>query len=195
MWLTLHPPFILRRDNTFRMSRLCGTSYMPRRMLLLTAVALCLTWCSTARADDGGGQPAHPSRPNHPERYTGIYKVLIRGYWTGEGRATVTDKYVELGPIQVKDDSGHSATLTMGKMPLANRRFTGTGTVTGTGTSITIEGRVEPADDHDTGASEPSKSHPHGSDDVLTNARFGATYITSGNHGGRLSGGRDLSGG
>lgn len=173
------------------MSWLCGMSYMPRRMLLLTAVALGLAWCSTARAGGGGD----PSRPNHPERYSGIYKVLVRGYWTGEGRATVTDKKVEIGPIAVKDDSGHSGTLAISPMPLVNRRFTGTGTVTGTGISITIEGRVDPADDHDAGASDPSKSHRHGGEDVLTNARFGATYITGANHGGRLSGGRNLSGG
>lgn len=160
-----------------------------RRVLLMTAVGLVLACCAVLRANG-------PDRPNHPTRYTGIYKVLVRGYWTGEGRANVTQDSVSMDPISVKDDWGHTATMTIPNMTLVNRRFTGRGTVSGAGVSmsITVEGRVEPADDGGgAGASGPSKSHGHDKNDVLTNARFGATYTTtgpSGNHGGRISGGR-----
>ena len=169
--------------------------YKPRRVLLLAAVAFGLACGAVATGEDG--QPNHPSRPNHPERYTGIYKVLVRGYWTGEGSATVTESSVSIGQISVKDDLGHNATLKVSSpMTLVNHRFTGKGTVAGNGVSmsITIEGHVDPPDDSGgSGASDPSKSHRHGNNDVLTNARFGATYTTtgpSGNHGGRISGGR-----
>ena len=162
--------------------------YKQTRVLLLTAVGLVLAWCAVSRADG-------PSRPNHPTRYTGVYKVLVRGYWTGQGRANVTEDSVSIDSIPVKDDWGHTATMSIAPMTLVNRRFTGKGTVSGSGVSMsmTVEGRVEPADNGGAGASGPSKSHGNDKNDVLTNARFGATYTTtgpSGNHGGRISGGR-----
>lgn len=151
--------------------------YVLRLMLLLAVVGTC-------------AEVSSAKKPN-PNTYVGGFTVYVRGYWTGQGKATVTQTTVQI-QATVTDESGNVGTLNTAALNIVDGHFTGTGTVFGL--PLVINGRVE-AKDPPTGPSGKGNGKHKGrggsgEDQVLTNARLGATFI-AGAHAGRVAGGRD----
>lgn len=159
------------------------TRHALRLMMLLAVVGTCAQVSSAKR------------KPN-PNNYVGSFTVYVRGYWRGQGTATVTQSTVQI-QATVTDDSGNVGTLTTAALNIVDGRFTGAGTVFDI--PLIINGRVE-AKDPPTAASGNGKGKNKGRDgsadeQILTNARLGATFTTISptgpSHGGRVAGGRD----
>jgi hypothetical protein len=146
------------------------------RLMPLLAVVLACAQVSSAK------------KPN-PNTYTGSFTLNVRGSWTGQGTATVTQTTVQI-QATVTDDAGNVGTLTTDVLNVVDGHFSGAGTVFGI--SLTINGRVEAKDPPSgkTGKGKVKGKSGASDEQVLTNARLGATF-TAGLHGGRIAGGRD----
>jgi hypothetical protein len=118
-------------------------------------VSALLTCCISA----GGGRPA----------IQGAYKLQFKGCYIGGGNAAVGAKSVTI-TAHLTDDSGNQGNLTAANMPLDHNRFNGTSTAFGL--TITLIGRVDPADA------------------TLPNARIVCTYQVSSDKTGRAVGTR-----
>ena len=152
--------------------------YVLRLMLLLAVVGTCAQVSSAKK------------KPN-PNTYVGSFTVYVRGYWSGQGTATVTQGTVQI-QATVVDEAGNVGTLTTAALTIVDGHFTGAGTVFDV--PLLINGRVE-AKDPPTGGPAKGKEKGKGKggsgeDQILTNARLGATF-TAGIHAGRIAGGRD----
>ena len=124
-----------------------------------------------------------------PKDYVGHFTVLVRGYWTGQGSATVAAGSVQI-VASVTDDQGNVGTLSTSNLKIVDGHFSGSGTVFGV--KMKLEGRVDASDLPPSvksgGDDAPDVKGP--GDQVLLNARIGATF-TAGTHGGRIAGSRD----
>jgi len=107
----------------------------------------------------------------------GHYAIYVRGYWSGQGDATVTAGTVTI-TANVQISTGQTGTLVISNLPLAANHFSGTGTVMGV--VVNVDGRVQAPD---------AKPGPN-SQAVTTNAVLGATLL-GGGHAARVAGGRD----
>ncbi|HEY2589655.1 MAG TPA: hypothetical protein VGI81_28175 [Tepidisphaeraceae bacterium] len=137
------------------------------------------------------------NRWKNPVTYSGQYQVLVRGYWHGQGVATVTGTTVQI-TATVSDDDGNTGTLTTDTLPLSQNHFSGNGTVMGV--PMTIEGRAEPQDQpagngKGNGNGNGKGNGKKSSDDaVTTSANVQASLTTSkenGGHKARIVGARD----
>lgn len=151
---------------------------MTRHILRLALILGMLIACPRA---------SFAKKPN-PTNYYGTFTVNIRGYWNGQGTAYVGTNTLQI-EATVTDDNGNVGTLTTPALPVANDHFSGTGTVCGI--SMTISGRVEAQDPPSSkGGGKGKGKTTTNEDQVLTDARLGATFVANG-HGGRIAGGRD----
>lgn len=151
---------------------------MTRHILRLMLLLGVLLTCPSA---------SFAKKPN-PTTYVGTFTVNIRGYWNGQGTAYVGTNTLQI-EATVTDDNGNVGTLSTPALTVTDNHFSGTGTVCGV--SMTINGRVEAQDPPPTkgGGKGKGKGNPS-QDQVLTDARLGATFVANG-HGGRIAGGRD----
>ena len=132
---------------------------------------------------------ARAASSKQADDYTGSYRVLIRGFWMGEGTATVGPGGISI-VARVQDESGRAGTLTTGSLRINNHRVTGSGTVMGAG--MTVWGRVDAADGP-VGPVGPVNGEPQGpkhGKPVLMVARLELTFAAGG-HAGRIAGGRN----
>ena len=109
----------------------------------------------------------------------GHYTIYVRGYWSGQGDATVSSGSVAI-TATVRSVTGQTGALVISGLPLVNNHFTGTGTVIGV--AVTVDGRVQPPD--------PTAGSGSNNQTVTTNAVLSATILGGGN-GARAAGGRD----
>ncbi len=137
MTKSFHPAFILSCNNRRRMcetgTKMNPTTHPTRRLILLAGLAgsMMLGYGSAM------AQAPAPSA-------SGWYKVIIRGYYSGDGWARVADGGMVSINATVKDDSGMSGDLVVAQVGLVGDHFKGTGTIMGA--SMTVSGRVEAAD-------------------------------------------------
>jgi hypothetical protein len=127
-----------------------------------SAVAALVTGLSALARDDDKDD----KKPKKKDR-SGKYRVEIRGYYTGDGWATVTATSVSID-ANVKDEAGRRTQLKAENLKLARDRFSGQGTASNL--KVNVSGRVDP---------------PTGAVKV---GRVTATYGTSTNRYGRISG-------
>jgi hypothetical protein len=168
-----------------------GKGRSIRWFLLLTCAAAPIFWPSVARA---GKQKADPETAGH-------FAVAIRGFWTGQGDATVDGATVSIRGI-VRDDAGKAGILTATNLKRVGNHFSGAGTVFGI--TMVVEGRVD-GGDPPSGATASGKGNGNGKGKgknkgqgdnqtkqapVVTNARIAATFV-GGGHAVRVAGGRD----
>jgi hypothetical protein len=121
----------------------------------------------------------------NPATYSGQFTVIVRGYWKGQGTATVTASTVQI-TATVSDDDGNMGTLSTATLSLNQNHFSGGGTVLGA--ALTIDGRAEPPDQ----PAGPGKGKGKNSsgDAVTTNANLQASFSANG-HSARIVGTRD----
>lgn len=127
----------------------------------------------------------------NPAGYSGQYRVVVRGYWHGQGTVTVTATTVQIAAT-VADDEGNTGTLTTDTLPLNQNHFAGGGTVLGV--PMTVEGRAEPQDQSAGNGNGKGKGKKSGDDAVTTSANFQASVTTTkanGGHAARIVGARD----
>lgn len=168
---SFHRAFIFTCNNVCRMFESDTNPRPTRRFLLLAGLAgSMMLSCGTALAQA-------------PSAISGTYKILIRGNYTGEGVATVSDGFVTI-TATIKDDNGYQGTLTINQAGLVGDHFKGTGTVMGG--ALTVQGRVE-AKDPDPKAG-PANTDPNNTDPVVSDARIGATFAGPLGRGGRIVG-------
>lgn len=136
-----------------------------------------LLWVALIGAFLGYGNAEAGTAP--PNNYT----ILIRGYFTGQGTATINGDGVTVSAT-IQDSSGNSGAFQAGWLTLTGNRFHGTGTVAGM--PMTIDGRIETADPP--ASSAVPSGDPNAPVPVVTHAHISATFICSGGHGGRFAG-------
>lgn len=124
----------------------------------------------------------------NPTNYSGQFAVLVRGYWHGQGVATVTATTVQI-TATVSDDDGNTGTLTTDALALTQNHFSGAGTVLGF--PLTINGRAEPQD-QPAGTGKGKGKNPNG-DAVTTSANLEASLQANG-HSARIVGARNAIG-
>jgi len=108
---------------------------------------------------------------------SGIYKVIIRGYYSGDGVATVSAGGSVSITATVKDDNGVTGQLVANQISLVGDHFKGTGTVMGG--SMQVSGRVEAADP----AAPAPKGDPNADPNagrVVTDGRIQAAFTVDG---------------
>jgi hypothetical protein len=168
-----------------------GKGRSIRWFLLLTCAAAPIFWPSVARA---GKQKADPETAGH-------FAVAIRGFWTGQGDATVDAATISIQGT-VHDDVGRTGVLTATNLKRTGNHFSGAGTVFGI--TMVVEGRVDGGDPPPgtTGSGKGNgngkgkgRNKGEGDNDtkqapVVTNARIAATFVGAG-HAVRVAGGRD----
>jgi hypothetical protein len=171
---TFHPAFILVCNNILRMFEVDTSPRPTRRFLLLAGLAgSMMLGYGTALAQA-------------PATISGAYKILIRGNYTGEGVATVTEGFVTID-ANVKDDNGFEGKLTITQAGLVGDHFKGTGTVMGG--ALTVQGRVEAKDpDPKAPGNGNGAQNAAGADPVVSDARIGATFAGPRGRGGRIVG-------
>ena len=159
-----HPLFILGCKNIRRMFEIGSKVNPTRRLVLLAGLAGSMLLGYGSALAQGPGPSAN-----------GLYKVIIRGYYSGDGVATVSGGSVSI-TANVKDDGGVSGQLIANQIGLVGDHFKGSGTVMG-GT-MQVSGRVEAAD--------PNAGR------VVTDARIAATFTVDGpiKRVGRIAGAR-----
>ena len=183
MTKSFHPAFILSCNNRRRMcetgSNTNPTTSPTRRLILLAGLAgSMMLGYGTALA-----QGPAPSA-------SGVYKVIVRGYFSGDGTARVDAGGMVSINATVKDDSGMTGELVVTQVGLVGDHFKGTGTVMGA--TMTVSGRVEAAD--------PAVVVPKGSDPnadpnnaaVVKDGRIQAAFTVDGpiKRVGRIAGAR-----
>jgi hypothetical protein len=126
----------------------------------------------------------------NPTNYAGQFAILVRGYWHGQGVATVTATTVQI-TATVFDDNGNSGTLATDSLPLTQNHFSGAGTVLGL--PLTINGRAEPQDQPSGNGKGKGKKRPSSGDAVTTNANLEASVQANG-HSARIVGARNAVG-
>lgn len=128
----------------------------------------------------------------NPTNYSGQFAILVRGYWHGQGVATVTATTVQI-TATVSDDDGNTGTLTTDTLPLTQNHFSGAGNVLGF--PLTISGRAEPQDQpagNGNGKGKGKGKNSNG-DAVTTNANLEASVQANG-HSARIVGVRNAVG-
>jgi len=166
MTKSFHPFFILSCNNRRRMCE-TGSNMNPTRRLVLLAGLAGTMMLGYAPALAQGPAPSA----------SGIYKVIIRGYYSGDGIATVSAGGSVSITANVKDDSGVSGQLIANQISLVGDHFKGTGTVMG-GT-MQLSGRVEAADP----AAPAPKGDPNADPNagrIVTDGRISARYTVDG---------------
>lgn len=161
-----HPSFILSCKNIRRMCE-TGSNLTPtRRLVLLAGLAgsMMLGYGSVM------AQGPAPSA-------SGVYKVIVRGYYSGDGVATVTAGGSVSITATVKDDNGSTGQLIANQVSLVGDHFKGSGTVMG-GT-MTVSGRVEAADPAPPGPKGDPNVDPNAGR-VVTDGRIAATFTVDG---------------
>jgi hypothetical protein len=151
---------------------------MARHILRLILLIALMSACA---------QVSSAKKPN-PNTFVGTFTVNIRGYWNGQGAATVTATTVQI-QATLTDEGGNVGTLSTAALTVTDGHFTGTGTVFGI--PMTISGRVEAKDPPPMkGKGKGKTKTTDNGDQVLTDARLGATFVAN-SHTGRIAGGRD----
>lgn len=151
---------------------------MARHLLRLMLLVCLMSVCA---------QVSSAKKPN-PNTFVGTFTVNIRGYWNGQGTATVTATTVQI-QATLTDEGGNVGTLTTDILNVTDGHFTGAGTVFAV--PMTINGRVEAKDPPPAkGKAKGKTKNSDDSDQVLTDARLGATFVAN-SHTGRIAGGRD----
>jgi hypothetical protein len=176
-----HPAFIFTCNNTRRMFEAVTNSTTARRFLLLAGLAgTMLLGYGSAFAQNPTGTIAD-----------GQYKIIIRGYYSGDGTASVVGGVITIDAA-IKDDNGLTGTLHVDSISLVGDHFKGTGTIMG-GTTI-VSGRVEAADPAAAAPPKGSNTQDVDTDRVVSDARIGATFKGPFNHQGRIAGARVTQG-
>ena len=178
MTKALHPLFILGCKNIRRMCETGSNMNPTRRLVLLAGLAGSMLL---------GYSPALAQGP--APSASGVYKVIIRGYYSGDGIATVSAGGSVSITATVKDDNGVTGELIANQIGLVGDHFKGTGSVMG-GT-MQISGRVEAADP----AVPAPKGDPNADPNagrVVTDGRIAANYTVGGpvKRVGRIAGAR-----
>jgi len=170
---SFHRAFIFTCNNIRRMFEVDNNPGPTRRFLLLAGLAgsMMLSY-GTALAQA-------------PSAISGTYKILVRGNYTGEGTAIVSDGFVTI-QAQVKDDNGFEGTLTITQAGLVGDHFKGTGTVMGG--QLTVQGRVEAKDPDPKAPGNGNAGQAADVDAVVNDARIGATFAGPRGRGGRIVG-------
>ena len=166
MTKAFHRSFILSCNNKRRMCETGSNMNPTRRLVLLAGLAgSMMLGYGTALA-----QGPAPSA-------SGVYKVIVRGYYSGDGIATVSAGGSVSITATVKDDNGISGQLIANQITLVGDHFKGTGTVPG-GT-VQVSGRVEAADP----AAPAPKGDPNADPNagrVVLDGRIAANYTVDG---------------
>jgi hypothetical protein len=180
MTYCFHPAFIFTCNNIRRMFEAVTNSTPARRFLLLAGLAgTMLLGYGAASAQNPPGNIAD-----------GQYKIIVRGYYSGDGTASVVGGVVTIDAT-IRDDNGVTGKLHVDPINLVGDHFKGNGTIMG-GVTV-VSGRVEAAD--------PTVAPPKGSntqnvnaDRVVSDARIGATFKGPFDHQGRIAGARVAQG-
>ena len=112
-----------------------SSQYIPSIRWLLTGSLLVLSasLLSPVHAKPGG-------RPGTP----GVYRLQVRGTWSGEIQVRITAAELQILNGKVTDESGKQIKLKLKDLPLDNGRFSSTDTVDGR--NAQISGRVDAAE-------------------------------------------------
>jgi hypothetical protein len=162
-----HPTFILACNNRRRMSDK-GSNINPTRRLVLLAGLAGSMMLGYGSAMAQGPAPSA----------SGVYKVVVRGYYSGDGWATVTAGGSVSIVATVKDDNGAGGQLIANQIGLVGDHFKGPGTVMG-GT-MTVSGRVEAADPAPPGGAKGGDPADPNAGRVVTDGRIAATFTVNG---------------
>jgi hypothetical protein len=161
-----HHPLIITCKNIRRMFERVTYSRFSTRSVITTGIACMLLAYGSLQAQTPGVA-------------NGNYTILIRGYYTGEGTATVSGGFVSINDVAVRDNAGRSGTLSAASLGLVGDHFGGAATVMGM--TITVSGRVDAAD--------PTVANAAVNPDaIVTDARIGATFVDPHGHAGRVVG-------
>ncbi|HEY8749003.1 MAG TPA: hypothetical protein VIM11_13560 [Tepidisphaeraceae bacterium] len=117
----------------------------------------------------------------------GTYRIFVRGYYTGDGTATVTGGFVSID-ADIRDDSGAKGKLIVTQIGLVGNLFKGTGTLMGG--AMTVSGRVEAADPAAAPAGKGNGNQAADAEHVVNDARIAATYKGPLERQGRFAGAR-----
>jgi len=108
---------------------------------------------------------------------SGFYKVIVRGYYSGDGTASVTGGGSVSITATVKDDNGIAGQLVVNQVMLVGDHFKGTGTIMGA--TIQISGRVEAADPAPPAQKGADPNDPNAVA-VVKDGRIAATFTVDG---------------
>jgi hypothetical protein len=162
-----------------------GKAVVSKRLSLVLCLIALAALCPLVAAKNSWKNPAN---------YAGQFNVIVRGYWHGQGVATVTASTVQIN-ANVTDDDGNTGTLTTDALPLKENHFFGQGTVLGV--AMTIDGRAEPQDQPGGSGKGKGKGKKSSDQAVTTNANLEASVTTQVNgvkHTGRVVGVRNGTG-
>lgn len=168
-----HHPLIITCKNIRRMFERVTHSGFSTRAVIAAGIACTLLAYGTTLAQ----------APQTPAAANGSYSILIRGYYTGDGVATVNGGVVFIS-AKVHDDSGRAGTLSATQITMVGDHFGGPATVMGM--TVTLQGRVDAADPT-TGNTVIDAAA------IVTDARMQATFVDPHGHSGRLAGTKQKS--
>lgn len=154
-----------------------------RRIATAFLAAGVISWCSAYGDDGGDGAPimvqpqagggskmGRPHGKGHRGKtIIGSYNAEARGVYFGAGAIVVSSTSLRIN-LNVQDDGGKSGTLSA-VIPLNKGRFSGVATAMGQ--QVTLDGRVDYADD------------PNG---IVRIARVSGTFAAANGHFGRITG-------
>ena len=163
-----HHPLIITCKNIHRMFERVTHSPFSSRSVIAAGIACTLLAYGSVLAQ----------APQTSAAAIGPYTILVRGYYTGDGSATVGGGFVAIHAT-VHDDAGHVGTLDAPQITMVGDHFSGPARVMGM--TITVQGRVDAADPINGTAAANA-------DAVVTDARVGATFVDSRGHTGRIAG-------
>ena len=169
-----HVAFMFSQRKWLRIDRFGRTTVMKKAAFIFSLAIL----LGFPAADAFAKKSAAMAAP-------GGFAVLVRGFWSGTGSATVNAGSVQINAT-VTDDAGNTGTMIALDLPVVDGHFSGTGTVFGK--VMTVQGRIEQPDPAP--PSGKGKAKGKDSDDtesIVTGVRLGATFIAGG-HAGRIAG-------
>jgi hypothetical protein len=175
-----HPAFILACNNIRRMFEVVSSSTTRRFLLLAGLAGTMLLGYSPAQAQGPASTVAD-----------GKYQIFVRGYYNGDGTATVKDGFVSID-ADIKDDGGNKGKLSVAQIGLVGDHFKGAGTLMGG--AMTVSGRVEAADPAAAPAGNGNNGQGNAADRVVSDARIAATFKGPLDRQGRIAGARLVPG-